>query len=382
MDHEPPDWPTLVSLVQMRFQLGIANTGLDDIKTLTQSSTMLEYLQQFEQSKSKLLLEGRHFTETDFVDIFIGGLKGEIKPFLKIFKPNTLEEAFEYAVYMEQATESQLKRLQYSVKPVQPPVPFKFSDKNPYVPPKVATAPSKPTLIEQRRALGQCFKCGEKYFPEHQCKIKIQMLVGQTSDFEKECATVEIDETPPEEIQAEEAIVSMHATSTNLGSNTMKFKGQIGKFPISALIDSGSTHSFVNPSVLIDHTSQIIATKPMVVMVANGDRMVTDSTCQALLFSIQGYQFCHDLRLLPVQGYDVILGLDWLSQFGPMCIDWHNRWVEFQQQGDKIRLQVSSETAMLKLCEEINVDKELKSHSDLVVAHIWFCEGLTMQPRV
>jgi Reverse transcriptase (RNA-dependent DNA polymerase)/RNase H-like domain found in reverse transcriptase/Retroviral aspartyl protease len=120
----------------------------------------------------------------------------------------------------------------------------------------------------------------------------------------------------------------------------------------------------------------------MVVMVANGDRMVTDSTCQALLFSIQGYQFCHDLRLLPMQGYDVILGLDWLSQFGPMCIDWHNRWVEFQQQGDKIRLQVSSETAMLKLCEEINVDKELKSHSDLVVAHIWFCEELTRQHKV
>jgi hypothetical protein len=54
------------------FQLGITNTGLDDLKTLTQSSTVHEYLQQFEQLKSKLLLEGRHFTEIDFVDIFIG----------------------------------------------------------------------------------------------------------------------------------------------------------------------------------------------------------------------------------------------------------------------------------------------------------------------
>jgi Retroviral aspartyl protease len=88
----------------------------------------------------------------------------------------------------------------------------------------------------------------------------------------------------------------------------------------------------------------------MVVMVANGEQMVTDSKCQALLFSIQGHQFCHDLCLLPVQGYDVILGLDWLSQFSPMYIDWYNRWVEFHQQGERIRLQVTTETSVLKLC--------------------------------
>jgi Retroviral aspartyl protease/Ty3 transposon capsid-like protein len=341
MDHDPPDWPTLVRLVQKRFQRGIANTGLDDLKTLTQSGTVHEYLQHFEQLKSKLLLEGRHFTEIDFVDIFIGGLKGEIKPFVKIFKPTTLEEVYEYASYLEQATDSQLRRLRYSTKPIISPQQITTPEKNSLPPPKsVLIHPSKPSLIEQRRALGQCFKCGEKYFPGHQCKFKIQMLVGQHTEQEEDGVPAEMNNNPPEEEQqvTEEVIVSMHATSNNPCSNTMRFKGQIGTFPIFALIDSGSTHSFVNPTVLKDHTSHIMATNPMVVMVANGERMVTDSKCQALLFSIQGHQFCHDLRLLPVQGYDVILGLDWLSQFSPMYIDWYNRWVEFHQHGERIRL--------------------------------------------
>jgi Retroviral aspartyl protease len=48
----------------------------------------------------------------------------------------------------------------------------------------------------------------------------------------------------------------------------------------------------------------------MVVMVSNGAQMVTYSKCDSLIFSIQGTEFCNDLRLLPIQGYDIILGLD------------------------------------------------------------------------
>jgi hypothetical protein len=90
---------------------------------------------------------------------------------------------------------------------------------------------SKPNLIEQRRALGQCFKCEKKYFFGHQCKIKIEMLVGQNSEPEEESVPAESEQNPPEEEEvAEEAIIFMHATSNNPCSNIMRFKGQIGIF--------------------------------------------------------------------------------------------------------------------------------------------------------
>jgi hypothetical protein len=48
--------------------------------------------------------------------------------------------------------------------------------------PKSLVPVNNRALMEQRRALGQCFKCGDKYFPDHQCKVKIQMLLGQDGD--------------------------------------------------------------------------------------------------------------------------------------------------------------------------------------------------------
>jgi Retroviral aspartyl protease len=55
-------------------------------------------------------------------------------------------------------------------------------------------------------------------------------------------------------------------------------------------------------------------------MVANGARMVTDSKCTALTFTLQGHEFTGDFRLLQIQGYDLIQGLDWLSRFEPMLV--------------------------------------------------------------
>jgi hypothetical protein len=63
------------------------------------------------------LFEGRHLTEADFINIFVGGLKGKIKPFVKIFKSSTLEEAYEYALYMEQTTDSPFKKLKGATRP-------------------------------------------------------------------------------------------------------------------------------------------------------------------------------------------------------------------------------------------------------------------------
>jgi Retroviral aspartyl protease len=174
-------------------------------------------------------------------------------------------------------------------------------------------------------------------------------------------------------IKLEEAYVSMHATSQTFSYNIMKFKGYIGETPICALLDSRSTHSFINPLALTANTCEIKDTHLMVVMVANREKIITDSKCASLNFSIQGFDFAHELRLLLVKGYDMILGLDWLSQFGPMTIDWQQKWVEFKQGDRLIRLEVKGEQAVIQQYECIKVAKESKSQSEVMLAHIWLC---------
>jgi Retroviral aspartyl protease len=113
----------------------------------------------------------------------------------------------------------------------------------------------------------------------------------------------------------------------------------------------------------------------MIVMVANGDRMVTDSKVEALSFSIQGTIFTGDLRLLPVQGYDMILGLDWLSKWGEMCVNWKDKWIKFQHEGKEVQLNVTDEVAVVRMCEEIDIKKENLNGSEMVIAQVWLCEG-------
>jgi hypothetical protein len=89
-----------------------------------------------------------------------------------------MEEALDYVLHMELAIENQFKRIKSITK--------SLSTYNPSITPKyINTTKALPlpnsnrsTIIEQRRALGQCFKYGEKYFSGHQCKLKTHMLLG------------------------------------------------------------------------------------------------------------------------------------------------------------------------------------------------------------
>lgn len=56
---------------------------------------------------------------------------------------------------------------------------------------------------------------------------------------------------------------------------TLKYKGQIGNIPICAMIDSGSTHSCINPSINKKISLKTFKTTPLTVRIANGEKMCT-----------------------------------------------------------------------------------------------------------
>ena len=41
-------------------------------------------------------------------------------------------------------------------------------------------------LMEQRRQANLCFKCGDRYFPRHQCKKQLLLLEGEEENVEEE----------------------------------------------------------------------------------------------------------------------------------------------------------------------------------------------------
>ncbi|KAJ4807434.1 polyprotein [Rhynchospora pubera] len=99
--------------------------------------------------------------------------------------------------------------------------------------------------------------------------------------------------------------------------------------------------------------------------------MVTDTRCKSLQFSIEGHDFVKDVRLLSIPGYDMILGLDWLMELGPMNVDWGKGRLEFSKDGKNIILQMKSEVAEVKVMEgSVSVAREVQRGSEIMIAHL------------
>ena len=68
--------------------------------------------------------------------------------------------------------------------------------------------------------------------------------------------------------------------------------------------------------------------------------------------------------MLDVQGYDLILGIDWLSSFGQMTVDWSKGMRKLKHKGKQVILQVQDVTAELKVCQgTVDLHKEKKKGS-------------------
>ena len=81
-----------------------------------------------------------------------------------------------------------------------------------------------------------------------------------------------------------------------------------------ALVDPGDTHSFISVPLTERHQieSQPIDGR-MVVSVPNGDTMISERIVPGSRLVIQNKDFPVDLIVLGIHDFDIVLGMDWLS---------------------------------------------------------------------
>ena len=97
--------------------------------------------------------------------------------------------------------------------------------------------------MQARREKGLCYNCDEKFSPRHQCKTQqvymLEMLTeGVEDDLQYEKTARDEATVPPE--------ILLHALSGVSTPQTMQVVGSIDGPKLHILIDSGSTHNFVN----------------------------------------------------------------------------------------------------------------------------------------
>jgi hypothetical protein len=114
----------------------------------------------------------------------------------------------------------------------------------------------------------------------------------------------EADQTKEEETQATEtAQLSMHVVQgTSSKVNTFALHVYIGKVKAMALVDTGSTGTFIDSKFVVNHHLPLSTASELIVLAANGQEMLSQSQCKGCKYTIQGKTFCSDFRAISLQG--------------------------------------------------------------------------------
>ena len=107
------------------------------------------------------------------------------------------------------------------------------------------------------------------------------------------------------------------------------------------LIDSGSTHSFVNKKTTQDLKCEMTRTNPLSGTVTNGDLMYNNHKCSNFKWVMQGVEFVANLRVLELGGCDIVLGVDWMKNVSPLTFDFKKLEVTVDLEGQKLTLMGS-----------------------------------------
>jgi hypothetical protein len=114
-------------------------------------------------------------------------------------------------------------------------------------------------------------------------------------------------------------------------SNTVQLQVLLGTATFVALVDTGSTHSFIGEAAA-RHTGLHIEPRPrLTATVANGERVACPGVLRHAPVIINGMEFRIDLYVMPLAGYDVVLGTHWMATLGPIVWDLAARTMAFQQ---------------------------------------------------
>lgn len=74
--------------------------------------------------------------------------------------------------------------------------------------------------------------------------------------------------------------INLHAFTGTFNPRKIRVMGQIYGKPLSILIDSGSTHNFIQDTVVQKMGLQVLALLEIIVFIGNGDFLVCKGVCR------------------------------------------------------------------------------------------------------
>jgi hypothetical protein len=144
----------------------------------------------------------------------------------------------------------------------------------------------------------------------------------------KDIFTLEMDEGAPlDQLDAATPHISLNAIMGISAIVTMKLPVHITDTSIVALVDSGSTHSFISLDVANLLHLLLLHCPSLHVTMANDDQVASANIYKDIRFSIGSEEFVMDFIDIPLADFDMVLGVQWLRTLDLILRDFeHACW--------------------------------------------------------
>lgn len=146
----------------------------------------------------------------------------------------------------------------------------------------------------------------------------------------------------PQHPNPEHFHLSLQALIGHPSLKTLRFFASILGHEVSVLIDSGSSHNLLQSRVANFLNISTTPIETFKVMVGNGAFLECTGFCPTIPLVIQSHTFQVSFYLFPIQGADVVLGVQWLQSIGPFLADFSIPSMQFHHHGSLITLQGNS----------------------------------------
>ncbi|KAF3680331.1 hypothetical protein FXO37_03370 [Capsicum annuum] len=133
--------------------------------------------------------------------------------------------------------------------------------------------------------------------------------------------------------------VSVHAMNGVRDFRTMRVTVFVKEKVVHVLIDTRSTHNFLDLNTARRLGCMLTTISPFVVSVVDRKKIQSNYVCRKLAWKMQGITFDSDMLVLPIGGCNVVLGIQWLISLGDIMWNFKKLKMEFNIKGHKISLR-------------------------------------------
>ncbi|XP_016667470.2 uncharacterized protein [Gossypium hirsutum] len=141
--------------------------------------------------------------------------------------------------------------------------------------------------------------------------------------------------------------------------------------PVYALIDPGSSHSYINPKLVKSGKLKSEMSKVSIeVSSPLGQTVLVNQVCPRCPLIIQNKNFPVDLLIMPFGDFDIILGMDWLSEYG-VILDCYKKKFSIQtDSGDRIEVDGIRTSGLARIISAMKANKLLQQGCPAYLAYV------------